>query len=463
MTTASIAKGKGYSKHNDRTLKVKDKQKQSWNERLSHLNIIYKNQPIVEAYEEKFADSVSRYNAKQSRTDRQIKNYLEKISRSKQEKPFYEVIIQIGSINDKSTDKYESIQKALDEYNRGFQQRNPNFHVFQQITHRDEKGMDHTHIQFIPFSTGNKRGLETKNSLSGALFEMGYGRQGFDKWREAEEKTLVQIMAEHNLTFERGNGRSEHYNVAEYQMKQQEIVRQTEIELKNMQLPAIPEPEIKVNPLTKNEYIKFSKNDFEKIQSAIKTQQLQITSLEAHKKVLEAKVDVMDKKHQEMRNKPHIALFERLEHENEQLKEQNSKNEWLLDSKNHQIHDLKIKNKTLEKENNYLKNINNRYSKEYDTELNNNLHLSNILQTILSFMFFLTEKFEFIDKMVTDLIFKLDDEDYKYYQEVVINNYQTDLENGFIQINYENELISAMNEQLTENEEKEIDDWEIER
>lgn len=75
------------------------------------------------------------------------------------------MIVQIGSQDDKFNDQYPEIQKALDEYNQSFQERNPNFHVFQQITHRDESGMDHTHIMFIPVSSGNKRGLETKNLM----------------------------------------------------------------------------------------------------------------------------------------------------------------------------------------------------------------------------------------------------------------------------------------------------------
>lgn len=220
MPTVSIAKGRGYARHNDRSLDSKDQEKKSWDPRLSNQNITYKNESIRNAYDRIFGGALNEYNQsqiKKGRADRQIKDYYEKINRSKQEKACYEFIIQIGSIEDKQNlQQYARIQAALDEFNRSFQERNPNFKVFQQITHRDEKGMDHTHIMFIPVSTGNKRGLETKNSLSGALKEMGYGRNGFEQWREHELDTIKSIMKEHELEFELGDGRTEHLNVRQY-------------------------------------------------------------------------------------------------------------------------------------------------------------------------------------------------------------------------------------------------------
>ena len=220
MPTVSIAKGKGYARHNDRSIKNKSSDERSWNPELSAQNIIYKNEPIRSEYDKVFGEALEKYNQQQiekGRPDRQIKNYYEKISRSKQEKTSYELIIQIGSMKDKQNpNEYERIQAALDEFNRTFQEKNPNFHVCQQITHRDEEGMDHTHILFFPVSKGNKRGLETKNSLSGALKAMGYERNGFDQWRESQLNSLCEIMKKHELEFELGDGRSEHLNVRQY-------------------------------------------------------------------------------------------------------------------------------------------------------------------------------------------------------------------------------------------------------
>lgn len=219
MPTASIAKGRGYLNHNDRT--IKQVNSRSWKPELSNQNIVYVNEPIQNVYHELFDSALDKYNAKikQSKNpQRVIKDYYEHISRSKQEKPFYEFIVAFGNVNDKNTEIYPVLQQCLDEYNRDFQSRNPNFRVFQQITHRDEVGIDHTHMDIVPVCSGNTRGLETKNSFSGALKQMGFtGKNAFLDWRRSEEKVMAEILERHGLEFERGDGRQEHLNVRQYQ------------------------------------------------------------------------------------------------------------------------------------------------------------------------------------------------------------------------------------------------------
>lgn len=219
MPTASIAKGRGYLNHNDRT--IKQVNSRSWKPELSNQNIVYVNEPIQNVYHELFDSALDKYYAKikQSKNpQRVIKDYYEHISRSKQEKPFYEIIVAFGNINDKNTEIYPVLQQCLDEYNRDFQSRNPNFYVFQQITHRDEVGIDHTHMDIVPVCSGNTRGLETKNSFSGALKQMGFtGKNAFLDWRRSEEKVMAEILERHGLEFERGDGRQEHLNVRQYQ------------------------------------------------------------------------------------------------------------------------------------------------------------------------------------------------------------------------------------------------------
>ena len=65
-------------------------------------------------------------------------------------------------------------RQILDEYYRGFQERNPNLKVFSAHLHMDE-ATPHLHIDFLPFTTGSKRGLDTRVSLKQAL-----GTQGFN-------------------------------------------------------------------------------------------------------------------------------------------------------------------------------------------------------------------------------------------------------------------------------------------
>lgn len=48
-------------------------------------------------YHELFDEALERHNAKQIRSDRKIEDYYEKIRSGKQEKPFHEIILQVGN------------------------------------------------------------------------------------------------------------------------------------------------------------------------------------------------------------------------------------------------------------------------------------------------------------------------------------------------------------------------------
>lgn len=366
MPTASIAKGRGYLNHNDRSInRVSEK---SWDPELSRNNIICRNIPIQDAYEQLFGKALSEYNQRQidvNHPERQIKNYYEHISRSKQEKPFYEFVVAFGNMDDKDTDIYPALQRCLSTYVVDFEERNPNFKVFQKIVHLDEKGIDHAHIDFIPVSTHNKRGLSVKNSFRGALKEMGYtGKTAFLDWRQSEEKYMAEIMERHGLKFERGSGRDEHLNVRQYQAEAREINRLAQQKLKNMELPSIPEPEIKTNPITKSESVKLSKAEFDNIKQVIEYQQTQITSLEAQKSDLSAKLKNVESKLDVARKKPYMreneVLTKNLENESNFSEELTKKYENL----NNQYIDLFKGYKKLEKENNSLHKENNDLKKE---------------------------------------------------------------------------------------------------
>lgn len=313
----SIAKGRGYLNHNDRSIdRVSEK---SWDPESSRKNVICRNIHIQDAYNQIFGKALSEYNQRQidvNHPERQIKNYYDHISRSKQEKPFYEFVVAFGNMNDKDTEIYPVLQRCLDEYITNFDERNPNFKVFQKIVHLDEKGIDHAHLDFIPVSTHNKRGLSVKNSFRGALKEMGYtGKTAFLDWRQSEEKYMAEILERHGLEFERGSGRDEHLNVHQYQAEAREINRLAQQKLKNMELPSIPEPEIKTNPITKSESVKLSKAEFDKIKQVIDYQQTQITSLEAQKSDLSAKLKNVELKLDTARKKPYMRENETLTQE----------------------------------------------------------------------------------------------------------------------------------------------------
>ena len=129
---------------------------------------------IRHRYHELFGKALQDYNSKQNRPDRRIDDYYKKIVSGKQEKSFHEVILQIGNKDDMNaeTDKGRLAEKILTEYIKTFQERNPNLRVFSAHLHMDE-ATPHLHIDFVPFTTGSKRGLETRVSLKQALAKQG--------------------------------------------------------------------------------------------------------------------------------------------------------------------------------------------------------------------------------------------------------------------------------------------------
>lgn len=92
----------------------------------TRLNVEYCYTPIEEAYHQLFDAALSEFNAKQKRKDRCIENYYEKIRDGKQEKPFYEVIFQVGNKDDMGTvgENAELAKTILDKFYRSFLERN---------------------------------------------------------------------------------------------------------------------------------------------------------------------------------------------------------------------------------------------------------------------------------------------------------------------------------------------------
>ena len=66
--TISHCQGKGSLSHNNRTFKAKNVDKSR-----SGQNVTFVKIPITEAYDKCFLEAVERYNAKQKRADRRIK------------------------------------------------------------------------------------------------------------------------------------------------------------------------------------------------------------------------------------------------------------------------------------------------------------------------------------------------------------------------------------------------------
>lgn len=225
--TISAMVGKGSVNHNSRKFKA-----ENVDAARSHFNINYCNESIKKVYHELFDEALERYNAKQTRTDRKIANYYEKIRSSKQEKPFHELILQIGDKENMSAESENGqlARQVLDEYYRGFQERNPQLRVFSAHLHLDE-ATPHLHIDFVPFTTGSKRGLDTRVSLKQALAAQGFkgGSRGDTEWSQwvlSEKEQLAAVMERYGIEWEQKGTHEKHLSVLDY--KKQERAEEIE-------------------------------------------------------------------------------------------------------------------------------------------------------------------------------------------------------------------------------------------
>ena len=192
----------------------------------SHLNVEYCNENIKDVYHELFDEALARYNEKQTRNDRRIDDYYEKIRSGKQEKPFHEIILQIGDRETMGAETEEGrlAAKILDEYMQGFQRRNPTLRVFSAHLHMDE-ATPHLHIDFVPYTTGSKRGLDTRVSLKQALMALGFKggtRQEteLNQWVMAEKQQLAAIMLEHGIEWEQKGTHEKHLSLLDFEKKE---------------------------------------------------------------------------------------------------------------------------------------------------------------------------------------------------------------------------------------------------
>lgn len=222
---------------------------------------------IEDLYSEIFSDSIERYNAKQKRADRKIKDsneYLDKIRNEWDEyykkgiwengefvRPFndyddalnhlnfnkgrnprsayYESIVQIG--NQENQPDFETSKAILKEYLDTFQERNPNLRLLECHFHGDE-ATPHIHLDFVPVATGYKQGLDVQNGFDKALMQqMGIERSGTKlktpslQWYEQEQEALAEIALKYGIEISSEKvlepGRKEHESVKAYKARQE--------------------------------------------------------------------------------------------------------------------------------------------------------------------------------------------------------------------------------------------------
>ena len=219
--TISFMTGKGSVNHNSRKFHAKNTDPER-----SCLNVEYCNENVKDVYHELFDEALARYNEKQTRSDRRIDDYYEKIRSGKQEKPFHEIILQIGDKDNMGakTENGQLAAKVLDKYMRDFQRRNPTLRVFSAYLHMDEE-TPHLHIDFVPYTTGSKRGLDTRVSLKQALSALGFKggtrrETELNQWVAYEKEQLAAVMLEHGIEWEKKGTHEKHLSVLDFEKKE---------------------------------------------------------------------------------------------------------------------------------------------------------------------------------------------------------------------------------------------------
>lgn len=216
-------------KHNNRKFDEKD-----WeNEYHKHIdqtrtvdNRYLIQRDIHEMYDEIFGEALEKYNAKQSRKCRQIKDYYQHVKKSKTLELQREFIVQVGNVEDFQVE--ENWQKAnaiLTKYVETFEERNPNFRVYNAVIHNDEAS-PHLHINVIPVATGYKRGMSVQPSFDKAIRQQGIeskakdSRDVFRTFRNREIDAVAELAKELNI--ERKMGETNKFkDTREYKQYQQ--------------------------------------------------------------------------------------------------------------------------------------------------------------------------------------------------------------------------------------------------
>ena len=300
--TISAMSGDGVVAHNRRTYFA-----ENVDQTRTHLNVEYCYTPIEDAYHQLFDAALAEFNAKQKRKDRCIENYYEKIRDGKQEKTFYEVIFQVGNKDDMAAagENGELAKAILDKFYHSFLERNPQLHVYSAHLHMDE-ATPHLHIDFIPFTTGSKRGLSTRVSLKQALVDQGITGEGRslterDLWVQKEKEALAVIMLEHGIEWEQKGEHKEHLSVLEFKReKRKEEIAELEqtlerVQQKQVSVQAVEQIEAKPLPLTSK--VAVEREDYQTLVTAAQKYVVQEKQEGKLKKLLkEAKKTIADLK-----------------------------------------------------------------------------------------------------------------------------------------------------------------------
>lgn len=313
----SLSRGKGNLDHDNRVYLSPNVDK----DRVAN-NIVLKQQPIAEAYTTVFGESQAAYNQKQKRADRKIGDYFKHtfgcepsndIVKDKGKNPrqsFYEYCVGIGTKDDTgyatNPEAAKIAEQCLVEYINGnpelgipsFQERNPNFYLFNAVIHCDE-ATPHLHYDFIPFADDYKQGMTRQQGIAKALEQMGYGtgKNAIQRFTMAERKVFREICEAHGFDVaaeKKGRG----YTFTCEEMRDDELQRFVrEIEGYEGQLDdlytKIADSERELATL--DAQIDDAQSDYAEISEKVKAEQAKLDALHTAADEAQARLDAINK------------------------------------------------------------------------------------------------------------------------------------------------------------------------
>ena len=162
-------------------------------------------------------------------------------------------MVQIGSKNDTAvadgkgcmTEEAEKAAKVLEKYAQTFQERNPNLYLFNCVLHMDE-ATPHLHMDYIPVAHGYKSGMETRNSLTKALQQMGFDKAKSRNenetvaWQKREREYLTELCREQGIEVDVLGVSRDSLTLPEYKAAMQKVEsleeRAEKMEIRNKEL-----------------------------------------------------------------------------------------------------------------------------------------------------------------------------------------------------------------------------------
>ncbi|PFN17799.1 plasmid recombination protein [Bacillus cereus] len=213
-------------------------------------NIYFVQKDIRSVYKDVFQEAVNKYNEKQKRNDRKIKDYYDKIKKDTKTHEQRELVVAVGE--GKDDPKYRETKKeALKQYAEAFQGRNPNLAVYNMVLHDDEAN-PHLHINYVP-NFESSRGLTRRVGMDRSLQQQGVQGKGTEliaNWRQLETAYIESLAKEQIPNFERANVGSHKYMKVRQYKEYAEAVSNIENQIREIS-KRLPDSKITLKPKKK--------------------------------------------------------------------------------------------------------------------------------------------------------------------------------------------------------------------